>query len=85
MPIEIIAEVAQGYEGNLKLAELLTIGSIRSGADSVKFQLVYADELAVPSYEYYELFKSLEMRDEEWKSIISEIHKNHRKIYFDKF
>ena len=34
MSIEIIAEIAQGYEGNYKLAELLTIGSIRSGADS---------------------------------------------------
>lgn len=83
MSIEIIAEIAQGYEGNSKLAELLTIGSIRSGADSVKFQLVYADELAVPTYDYYDLFKSLELKEDDWKKIISLIHKNNKKIYFD--
>ena len=41
--IEIVAEVAQGYEGNIKLTELLTTAAILSGADAVKFQLVYAD------------------------------------------
>ena len=83
MSLEIIAEIAQGYEGNFKLAELLTIGAIKSGADSVKFQLVYGDELAVPTYEYYDLFKSLEMSEEEWVSISSLVHKHNRKIYFD--
>jgi len=56
MSLEIIAEIAQGYEGNFKLAELLTTGAIQSGADSIKFQLVYGDELAVPTYEHYDLF-----------------------------
>ena len=59
--IEIIAEIAQGYEGDTKLTELLTIGANATGADAVKYQLVYADELATPDYKYYELFRSLEM------------------------
>ena len=59
--MEIIAEIAQGYEGDTKLMELLTTGAIESDADAVKYQLVYADELATPDYQYYELFKSLEM------------------------
>jgi len=83
MSLEVIAEIAQGYEGDFKLAELLTMGAIQSGADSIKFQLVYADELAVPSYEYYGLFKSLEMKVEQWGSIISLAHKHQRKLYFD--
>ncbi len=83
MSLEIIAEIAQGYEGNFKLAELLTTGAIQSGADSIKFQLVYGDELAVPTYEYYDLFKSLEMKEGEWANIISLVHKHNRKIYFD--
>ena len=81
MTLEVVAEIAQGYEGDFKLAELLTTGAIQSGADSVKFQLVYADELAVPTYEYYDLFKSLEMRVKEWESIISLVHKHKRKFY----
>ena len=48
--IEIIAEIAQGYEGSEKLTNLLTKGAIASNADAVKFQLVYADELATPDY-----------------------------------
>lgn len=83
MSLEVVAEIAQGYEGDFKLAELLTNGAIQSGADSVKFQLVYADELAVPTYEYYDLFKSLEMRVEDWEKIISSVHKHQRKFYFD--
>jgi N,N'-diacetyllegionaminate synthase len=59
--IGIIAEIAQGYEGNTKLTELLTTGAIESSADAVKSQLVFADELATPDYNYYDLFKSLEM------------------------
>ena len=83
--IELIAEIAQGYEGNKKLTELLTTGAIVSGADSIKYQLVYADELATPDYQYYDLFKSLEMDMEVWEEISGRIHNNGQKIYFDIF
>jgi sialic acid synthase SpsE len=83
MTIEIIAEIAQGYEGNPKLAELLALGSIRSGADSVKYQLVFADELCVPSYPYYDLFKSLEMDDSVWRDVVKLIHAENKNVYFD--
>jgi sialic acid synthase SpsE len=83
--IEIIAEIAQGYEGNKKLANLLTKGAIASNADAVKFQLVYADELATPDYEYYKLFKDLEMDKGIWIDICSQIHDAGKKVYFDVF
>lgn len=67
--IIIIAEIAQGFEGNSIYSELLVKAAAASGADAVKFQLVYADELATPDYKYYNLFKSLEMPDEVWKKI----------------
>ena len=41
--IEIIAEIAQGFEGNEKLTNLLTKGAIVSNADAVEFQLVFGD------------------------------------------
>jgi len=83
--VEIIAEVAQGYEGNSKLTDLLTTGAILSGADAIKYQLVYADELATPQYAYYDLFKSLEMDEDKWIQISDRIHENGQKLYFDIF
>ena len=83
--IEIISEIAQGYEGNPKLTELLTTGALRSGADAVKYQLVYADELATSNYKYYELFKALEMPTSIWQEISDRIHQSKRKLYFDIF
>jgi N,N'-diacetyllegionaminate synthase len=83
--VEIIAEIAQGYEGNPKLTDLLTTGAIASGADAVKYQLVFADELATPDYQYYELFKSLEMPNSVWQETSNRIHKAGQKLYFDVF
>ena len=83
--IEIIAEIAQGYEGDSKITDLLTTGAIASGACAVKYQLVYADELATTGYQYYDLFKSLEMSIDAWKEVSNRIHNNRQKLYFDVF
>lgn len=69
MKIEIIAELAQGFEGRPEQARLLLKAAAAAGADAAKFQLVYADELATPDYKYYELFRSLEMADEVWSEL----------------
>lgn len=69
MRIEIVAELAQGFEGHPEQARLLMKAAATAGADAAKFQLVYADELATSDYKYYELFRSLEMADEVWKGL----------------
>ena len=69
MNIEIIAELAQGFEGRPEQARLLMKAAASAGADAAKYQLVYADELATPDYKYYELFRSLEMPDEVWEGL----------------
>jgi len=71
MKVEIVAELAQGFEGNLTQTKLLVRAAKKAGADAAKFQLVYADELATPDYEYYSLFSSLEMSDADWLDIKS--------------
>ncbi len=83
MTIEIIAEIAQGYEGSPKLAELLVEGALVAEADAVKIQIIYADELCVPDYPYYELFKSLEMEKNVWQGLVSQVRNAKKKIYFD--
>lgn len=66
MNIEIIAELAQGFEGRPEQARLLMRAAASAGANAAKYQLVYADELATPDYKYYDLFRSLEMTDDVW-------------------
>jgi N,N'-diacetyllegionaminate synthase len=67
--IEIIAELAQGFEGRPEQARLLVRAAAAAGADAAKFQLVYADELATSDYKHYPLFKSLEMADDVWNGL----------------
>lgn len=83
MSVEIIAEVAQGYEGDATLARLLARGAVRAGADAVKFQLVYADEIATPDYRYYDLFRSLEMPQEAWRVVAEETQTGGARLYLD--
>ena len=81
--VEIIAEIAQGYEGDPKLAQLLAKASVKAGAHAVKYQLVYADELATPDYRYYGLFKQLEMSEETWQEIVDYLREANKRVYFD--
>lgn len=75
MTVEIIAELAQGFEGNPEQARLLLKAAAAAAADAAKYQLVYADELATPDYKYYELFRSLEMPDDVWHALAAEAGK----------
>lgn len=79
----IIAEIAQGYEGNEKLVELYVKAVSSSGADAIKFQIFYADELALVDYKYYELFKSLELPFCVWEKAVRESHKSGLEFYSD--
>lgn len=85
MPVEIIAEAAQGYEGNPTLARMLARAAGRAAADAVKFQLVIADELATPDYQYYALFRQLEMSLDDWRQVVEEARTAGVRVYFDVF
>jgi len=41
------------------------------------------NELCIPSYPYYDLFKSLEMPDEVWVRMVDLVHAAGKAIYFD--
>ena len=70
MSIEIIAELAQGFEGHPEQARLMMRAAATAGADAAKYQLVFADELATPDYKYYSLFQTLEMSDKVWQGLV---------------
>ena len=83
--MKIIAELAQGFEGNLNQAKILLKAASTSGADIAKLQLVYADELATSDYIHYKLFKSLEMSDNEWKDLYDYSREFKIELNFDIF
>ena len=85
MKIKIIAEAAQGYEGNFTYAKMLIKAAAAAKADAVKFQLVYADELCTPEYAYYPLFKSLELLDSQWRELRKFSIENNINLEFDIF
>jgi len=85
MKNKIIAELAQGFEGDLIKAKLLVNAAASSGADIAKLQLVYADELATPDYLHYKLFKGLEMPDSSWKELFDYSKELNIELNFDIF
>ena len=80
MTSKIIAEIAQGYEGKPEQALLLARAGTLCGADAVKFQCVYGDEIAVPAYKYHAFFKTLEMPLTVWQEIAAIVRKEQREL-----
>ena len=85
MKVEIVAEIAQGFEGSVQQSKLMVKAAASAGANSVKFQLVYADELATPDYEYYSLFQNLEMDENKWAEIKNLCDHSGIELVFDIF
>ena len=85
MRIEIIAELAQGFEGRPEQTRLLMKAAAAAGADAAKYQLVYADELATPDYKYYDLFRSLEMDEKVWAGLAAYAAELGIRLYLDIF
>lgn len=77
---EIIAEIAQGYEGKPAQALLLARAGVASNADAVKFHCVYADDTAVPEYKHYQFFKTLEMSESVWQEVHAVIRDGGKKL-----
>jgi len=66
----VIAEMANSHEGSLNLAKQITEKVALAGADAIKYQKFFADELAEPDHEHYQLYKRLEMKNSEWSQLI---------------
>ena len=80
-----IAEAAQGFEGNLNIAKELITAAKKVNADSIKFQMVFADELATTEYKIYNFFKKLEMSPKNWEICNKLCKKVNLKLIFDIF
>lgn len=82
--MKIIAEIGTSHGGNLKKAKELIDLSVESGADYVKFQWVYADEILHPdtgfvnlpggSIRLYDRFKALEVSPDFFRECLEYTH-----------
>lgn len=72
----IIAEAGINHDGDFKLAKKLVNEAAKAGADAVKFQIFKTEEFISQSAEYFDLFKSLELKREEWTELAHLSEKN---------
>ena len=82
--INIIAEIGTSHEGSFDKAKELVDAACDSGADTIKFQWVYADEILHPKTGFvklptgniplYERFKQLECPVSFYKDIMDYVH-----------
>ncbi len=81
---QVIAEIGTSHQGNLQNAYSLIDEAVNSGADCVKFQWVYADEILHPKTGFVELptgkislydrFKQLEVSPDFFKKVKEYVH-----------
>ena len=82
--INIIAEIGTSHEGSLTKARALVDAAADSGADTIKFQWVYADEILHPDTGYvklptgnirlYDRFKQLECQPDFYRQMVDYVH-----------
>ena len=73
-PVYIIAEMANSHEGSFADALALLKAAGTTGADAVKSQVIFADELTTPEHQDYGLFKDVELPPEKWIELRDAAH-----------
>ena len=76
---EIIAEVANAHQGNPKLAKKLAHQSLENGADAIKFQIYFADELLSNKHPRFKHFKNQSFSEKIWVNLLSKFKKYKKK------
>ncbi len=82
--VNIIAEIGTSHEGSVEKARALVDAAADSGADTIKFQWVYADEILHPKTGFvklptgdiplYERFRQLELEPAFYKEMLEYVH-----------
>ena len=83
--IEVIAEVANAHQGDPSQAATIALSAARNGADAVKFQVYFADELLVRSHPRFEHFSNQAFSAETWSEVFEAVRPSARRIYCDVF
>ncbi len=81
--LEIIAEIANAHQGDINIAFQLAEQAFLSGADAVKFQIYFAEELLIKKHPRYEHFKKQSFSEKVWLNLINKTKALGIKVYSD--
>lgn len=81
----IIAEIAHAHEGKPEIARTLVKRACETGADAIKFQLIFGEELVVHEHPRCAHFTNMEMPKEIWQELIAIVHEAGMQVYADVF
>jgi len=83
--VEIVAELANAHQGNPDLAGQLAERCLAAGADAVKFQVYFAEELLVRAHPRFEHFQRQSFGPDNWRRLISGVKAKGGRVYCDLF
>ena len=83
--INVIAEIANSHQGDPKLALEIAKEVVIAGANSIKFQIYFADEFLTTTHPRYEHFKKQAFSKDEWAELLHESKKLGVEVYVDIF
>ncbi len=83
--IKKIAEIANAHEGSIDKAIELAKAAGNSGADAVKFQIYFGDDLLTNDHPRYDHFCKQSFNEKDWSYIITESKKYNKEIIADVF
>jgi len=81
----LIAEFANAHEGRIEDALKMIDVAVSAGADALKFQMFFADELLVPEHPKYSVFKQLEMSRTDWYTLMEAADSSEKLVFIDIF
>jgi N,N'-diacetyllegionaminate synthase len=84
-PLEIIAEVANAHQGDATEAARLAAAGLAAGADAVKFQVYFADELLVRTHPRFKHFSEQAFPEEAWPDLLGGAKEKGGRVYCDVF
>ena len=80
-PVFVVAEAGVNHNGSLKIAKKLVREAKNSGADAIKFQTFKANDLASKKSKWFNVFKKLELQDNEFEEL-NDYAKENKIIFF---
>ena len=82
---EVIAEIANAHQGDPETASQMAEAFAQAGADAVKFQVYFADELLTPDHSRYEHFERQSFAPEIWAELLPTAKRCGVAVYCDVF
>ena len=70
---EVIAEIANSHQGSVNSAFKLAEASFKSGADAIKFQIYFADEMLSKDHPRFSHFKNQSFSENTWNNLIQKL------------